>query len=81
VWSVSGFEVRRNGDDETGAEWEKGRDRAGCERGFGLLHVGRDGLNAEDWTWIDREGDARAAVARLRRTWERIMQLFCYGRK
>jgi hypothetical protein len=36
VWSVSGFEVRRNGDDETGAEWEKGRDRAGCERGFGF---------------------------------------------
>jgi hypothetical protein len=45
------------------------------------LHVGRDGLDAEDWTWIDREGDTRAAVARLRRTWERIMQLFCYGRK
>lgn len=34
MWSVSGFEVRRNGDDETGAEWENDRDRTDCERGF-----------------------------------------------
>lgn len=34
MWSVSGFEVRRNGDDETGAEWENGRERVGCDRGL-----------------------------------------------
>lgn len=77
MWSVSGFEVRRNGDDETGAEWENGRERVGCDRGLRLLHVGRDGPNEAGWMWMDREGDARVALARLRRTWECIVPWLC----